>query len=176
MGLPCPLNSLLKCQGQGRLNPEGQYGKFYNFLQMLSVCKVKVMLIIPFWTILFYVVDGHSPAADAEDNITKAVNGCVVAFRGGYRARRWDATGRLLWITYTRCYKRGSPALFQRSHRAKWWTDDPWTEVAQPHHPIDHPCASGAYLTYTGSSCGLRFASKFNQKLQMCSLNRKKTL
>lgn len=47
-GLLCPFNSLLKCQGQERLNPEGQYGKFYNFLQMLSVCKVKVMLIFPF--------------------------------------------------------------------------------------------------------------------------------
>lgn len=37
-----------------------------------------------------------------QDNLTKAVNGGVVAFRGGCRARREDATGRLLRITYTR--------------------------------------------------------------------------
>lgn len=78
-------------------------GKFCNFLQMLLVCNVKVMPIIPFCRIPFYVGDGHSPAADAEHKLPGAVNEGVVAFRGGYRARGGDATGRLPGITYTRC-------------------------------------------------------------------------
>lgn len=121
-------------------------GKFCNFLQMLSVCNVKVMPIIPFCRIPFYVGDGHSPAADAEHKLPGAVNEGVVAFRGGYRARGDDATGRLPGITYTRCVTNEevqqliNDAIGPHDDLLSYHHEEMQTEVVRPRHQILGRC------------------------------------